>query len=86
MQFGFLIFQECFERILKLFAKIWNGTDKDDSLVDQRFVEGNDDKDLLYVHFYHSLADQGGTEECPKRYQEMAARDASQVEQRIRNL
>lgn len=86
MQTGLLIFQECFERVLEFFAKIWNGADKNDSLVDQRLVEGNDDKDFLNMHFYHSFADQCGTEECPERYEEMAASYTRQIEQRIGNL
>lgn len=86
MQSCLLIFQECFEGILEFFAKIWNGTDKNDGFIDQRLIERNDDKDFLYMHFYHSFTNQCGTEECPKWYQEMSTRYARQIEQRIWNL
>lgn len=54
--------------------------------LDVVLIEGNDDEELLDVHLDDGLADQGSPEEGPEGHQEVAARDARQVKQRVRNL
>lgn len=83
MQACLLIGEECFEWLLETFAHPREQAEHIDRLVDQRLAERNDHKDFLNVHFDNGLAEQRGPEECPEWYEEMAARDASQVEQRI---
>ena len=45
------------------------------------FAERYDNKQLLYVHLYHSFADQGGTEKRPERHQKVTACDTGKIEQ-----
>lgn len=83
MQTGLLISEECFEWLLEAWTDPWDESEHINRFVDQSLAERNDHKDLLNVHFDHSLAEQCGTEECPEGHEEMAAGNASQVEQWI---
>ena len=56
------------------------------SWANQVLVEGHNNSQLLQVSLDDCFANQSSTEESPKWDQKVAARDASQIEQRVRNL
>lgn len=86
MELLFLVCEEGLERLLHLLSDDGNECYQINGLVDQLLAERDDDDDLLEMHFNHSLADKRRAEKRPEWHQEMAARDAGEVEQRIWNL
>ena len=67
-------------------ANYWYVTDVFQCSFDEHLVEGDDDEQHLYHHLDDRLTQQSCSEEGPERYEEVSARDACQVEQRVRNL
>lgn len=82
----FLVCEESLERLLHLSSNDGNECYQINSFVHQLLAKRHDNHDFLQMHFNHSLADKSRTEEGPEGHQEVTARDASQIEQRVGNL
>lgn len=86
MELLFLVCEEGLEGLLHLLSDDGNECYQINGFIDQLLAERHDDDDLLEMHFNHSLADKRRAEKRPEWHKEMAARDAGEVEEGIRNL
>lgn len=86
MQALLLILEERLEGLLQLAPKYRHRGNQIDSAFDERLIKSNNHKYLLYMHLDDGLANERGSKERPEWHQKVAARDPSQIEQRIGNL